>query len=161
YSIEIADALDRAHRQGITHRDLKPGNIMLTAAGAKLLDFGLAKLRQADKPVSGSPSLVATEVSQLAKQGTIVGTLQYMWPAHLEGREADLRADLCALGAVMYEMLRGRKAFEGKSQGSLIAAIMHVEPTTVSLLKPVTPATLDRIIRKCLAKNPDERWQSA
>jgi Tol biopolymer transport system component len=134
---------------------------MLTATGAKLLDFGLAKLRTVDKPVVGSQSFIPTEVSQLTMQGTIVGTLQYMSPEQLEGRDADPRTDLFALGGVMYEMLTGRKAFEGKSQASLIAAIIHVDPPSVTLLSPITPPALERIIRKCLAKNPDDRWQTA
>jgi eukaryotic-like serine/threonine-protein kinase len=159
-AIEIADALDKAHRKGITHRDLKPGNIMLTKSGAKLLDFGLAKLRVGASP--GTPlSELPTEKSDVTATGTILGTLQYMAPEQLEGKEADGRTDIFAFGAVVYEMATGRKAFEGKSQASLIAKILETEPPPISSLQPMTPPTLDRLVRRCLAKDPDERWQSA
>ena len=157
YAIEIADALDKAHRQGVTHRDLKPANIMLTKAGAKLLDFGLAKL----KP-TGPQSDASTRLDDaLTEQGTILGTFQYMAPEQLEGKDADARTDIWAFGCVVYEMVTGQKAFEGKSQASLIHSIMGVEPRAISSLQPMSPPTLDQIIRICLAKDPDERWQSA
>src|SRR5207302_7889185 len=154
FAIEIADALDKAHRKGVTHRDLKPGNIMLTKSGAKLLDFGLAKLRQDAAP--GSPlSQLPTANQGITAQGTILGTMQYMAPEQLEGKEADARTDIFAFGAVVYEMLTGRKAFEGKSHASLIAAILEHEPPPIATLQPLTPPTLDRVVRKCLAKDPD------
>src|SRR5262245_60502464 len=163
FGIEIADALDRAHRAGIVHRDLKPGNVMLTKSGVKLLDFGLAKLAApvAD-PISGLSMLPTTpRGSNLTAQGTILGTFQYMAPEQLEGKEADTRTDIFALGAVLYEMATGKKAFSGTSQASLIGAILHTEPPSISAIEPMSPPALDRVVRTCLAKDPEERWQSA
>jgi hypothetical protein len=160
---QLADALDAAHRHGIVHRDVKPGNIILTRSGAKLLDFGLAKLtpaliRPAD-PGSGRTA-VATQ-AHLTGEGTILGTVQYMAPEQLEGREADARTDIFALGAVLYEMVTGRKPFGAASQASVISAIMTGEPPPPSSLAAAAPPLLDRLIKACLEKNPDDRVQTA
>jgi Tol biopolymer transport system component len=160
--IEIADALDKAHRQGIVHRDLKPGNVMLTKSGVKLLDFGLAKAMAPSTQQSALTSLPTQAGGvPLTEKGTILGTFQYMAPEQLEGREADARSDIFAFGAVLYEMATGRKAFSGSSQASLISAIMKEDPAPISTVQPMTPPALDRVVRTCLAKDPDERWQNA
>jgi eukaryotic-like serine/threonine-protein kinase len=161
--VEIAGALDAAHRQGIVHRDLKPGNIMLTKSGVKLLDFGLAKLAVPPSHVSQATSLpTALQESQpLTSRGTILGTFQYMSPEQLEGKEADARSDIFAFGCVLYEMLTGHKAFTGKSQASLIGSIMTSEPAPISSIQPMTPPAVDRLVKGCLAKEPEHRWSTA
>ena len=152
---QIADGLSAAHKQGLVHRDLKPGNVMLTKSGAKVLDFGVAKLRD-ETAVD-----MATRTTPLTSHGAIVGTVQYMSPEQLEGKPVDHRADLFAFGGLLYEMLTGQRAFAGQSQASVIAQILTAEPRPVSQLTPTTPASLDRVVTSCLAKDPDERWQSA
>jgi serine/threonine protein kinase/Tol biopolymer transport system component len=158
-SLEIGSALDKAHRQGIVHRDLKPGNIMLTKSGAKLLDFGLAKLRPADRIAGADAS--ATRAAPLTIEGSILGTLQYMAPEQLEGREVDSRTDIFAFGAIVYEMATGAKAFTADSQAGLIAAVLERAPAPICALQPTIPRSLDDLVARCLAKDPDERWQTA
>jgi eukaryotic-like serine/threonine-protein kinase len=162
YGMEIADALDKAHRQGIVHRDLKPGNVMLTKSGVKLLDFGIAKAIAPSTSHSGFTSLPTVTTPQtLTRQGTIVGTFQYMAPEQLEGAEADARSDIFAFGAVLYEMATGEKAFQGKSQASLIGSILKDDPPAATSIAPMTPPALDRLIKTCLAKDPENRFQTA
>jgi len=158
YGAQISDALDKAHRSSVVHRDLKPGNIMLTATGAKLLDFGLAK---PTTPLSAVTITSASPNSPVTEQGTIVGTFQYMSPEQVEGKELDGRSDIFSLGAVLYEMLTGKRAFEGKSQLSVASAILEKEPAPITSMKPLTPPALDHVVRTCLAKDPDDRWQTA
>ena len=155
FAVQIADALDRAHRAGVTHRDVKPANIMLTRDGVKVLDFGLAKSSAIQKPGPDD----ATIVAGLTTEGTILGTPQYMAPEQFEGKEADARADIWAFGAVLYEMVTGQKAFQGKNYSSLIASILAAEPPPMSV-EPFTPAWLERLVRRCLAKDPEDRYQS-
>ena len=156
-AIAVADALDKAHRHGIVHRDLKPANVMLSKNGVKLLDFGLAKWTQ-----TGEDTLSAMPTrADMTMPGMILGTLQYMAPEQVEGKEADPRTDIFALGALLYEMVTGRKAFQGKSQATLISAIMTGDPPPISSLQPLTPAALDHVVKRCLAKDPDQRFQSA
>jgi serine/threonine protein kinase/Tol biopolymer transport system component len=157
---QIANALAEAHKRGITHRDLKPSNIMLTKSGAKLMDFGLAK-ESGPAPFAAALTEMTAEQSKLTVEGVIVGTFQYMAPEQLEGKEADGRTDIFALGDVIYEMATGKAAFAGKSGASLIAAILSTEPQPMAVLQSMTPPALERVVKKCLAKDPDERWQSA
>jgi eukaryotic-like serine/threonine-protein kinase len=155
YARQIAEALDAAHRRGLVHRDLKPANVLITKAGAKLLDFGLAK--STAKPTIGD----ATQTVALTGDHAISGTIPYMSPEQLEGKEADERSDIFAFGCVLYEMLTGRRAFQGESQASLITSIMSQQPPSLVALVPSVPPGLDRLIRRAMAKDPDERWQSA
>jgi len=161
---QIADALDAAHRAGVVHRDLKPANVMLSRSGAKLMDFGLARAGGPMRAGSSSGHALthaATVAGALTTEGSLIGTFQYMAPEQLEGHDADERSDLWALGCVLYEMAAGRRAFDGPSQASLISAIMKEEPRPLGEIATMTPANLDLAVRACLAKDPDQRWQSA
>jgi serine/threonine-protein kinase len=160
FAIEIADALDRAHRQGIVHRDLKPGNIMLTRSGVKLLDFGLAKVMTPVASPAGGLTALPTQMD-LTQEGVLVGTVQYMAPEQFDGKEADARTDIFAFGAVLHEMTTGQRPFKGATQAALISAILRDEPQPISQVQPTSPPALDRVVETCLAKDPEERWQSA
>jgi len=160
YAAQIAEALAKAHKLGITHRDLKPSNVMLTKSGAKLMDFGLAK-QAGPAPLAAALTEMTMEQSRLTGEGTIVGTFQYMAPEQLEGKEADARTDIFAFGELLHEMITGKPAFSAKSRASLIAAILTADPPPITQLQPSTPPFLDQLVKKCLAKDPDERWQSA
>jgi Tol biopolymer transport system component/predicted Ser/Thr protein kinase len=155
YAVQICDALDAAHSKGIVHRDLKPGNILVGKSGVKVLDFGLAKMERKTEPEQ------ATVTMPLTGAGTVLGTLQYMSPEQLEGQEADARSDIFALGIVLYEMIGGKRPFAGKSQASLIAAILKEPPRPLPELQPLTPVALNRVVETCLEKDPEKRWQSA
>jgi serine/threonine protein kinase len=155
YAAQIADALDRAHRSGVSHRDVKPANVMITRDGCKVLDFGLAKT--AAKVIGpDDPTLTAA----LTSEGTILGTPQYMAPEQYEGKEADARSDIFAFGCLVYEMVTGKRCFQGKTRTSLIAAVIGADPPSMSSLAPVTPPALERLVKRCIAKDPEDRYQS-
>jgi serine/threonine protein kinase len=158
--IEIASALMKAHRKGIVHRDLKPSNIMLTKSGARLMDFGIARPAQVAL-VSGTGVSDRTVSKSLTEKGAILGTFQYMAPEQLEGKDADMRSDIFAFGAVLYEMATGKRAFDGKSPISVLAAILEREPEPVAKLKPMAPPALEHVVKRCLAKDPEDRFQTA
>ena len=162
YGAEVCEGLEKAHRSGVVHRDLKPANIMLTKTGAKLMDFGLAKpAKMSRAPATGLTQTVASANDPLTAQGVVVGTFHYMAPEQIEGQEADARSDIFALGAVLYEMTTRQRAFEGKTAASTIAAILAAEPKPISAVLPMTPIALERVVKSCLAKDPDERVQTA
>ena len=162
FGAQIAEALEAAHRQGVIHRDLKPANVMLTASGVKLLDFGLARVAAGEPvEVSNLPTMTMQEQGVLTEEGTVLGTFPYMAPEQVEGREADARSDIFALGAVLYEMATGRRAFDGESAASIMASVLREEPEPLSGLHPVAPPALDHVVSRCLAKDPEERWQNA
>src|SRR5688500_4669197 len=156
---QILDALDAAHQKGIVHRDLKPGNILLTRSGVKVLDFGLAKMQ--DAPAVDSLSQAATRSGPLTAEGSILGTLPYMSPEQVEGRDADTRSDIFAFGVVLHELIAGTRPFTGKTQANLVASILREEPRPLSEIEPRTPRGLVEVVRICLEKDPEKRWQSA
>ena len=156
---QILDALDAAHRKGIVHRDLKPGNILLTKSGVKVLDFGLAKIEHA--PAVDSLSQVETQAASLTAEGSILGTLPYMSPEQVEGHDADARSDIFAFGVVLYELIAGTRPFTGKTQANLVASILKEEPRPLFEMQPRTPRGLAEVVRTCLEKDPEKRWQSA
>src|SRR6266404_3317821 len=167
-AIALADALEKAHRAGIIHRDLKPGNVMLTKAGAKLLEFGLAKPMAAGVAAAGSSSAsvfaaamtMTSPASPLSSAGTIIGTVQYMAPEQIQGLEADSRSDVFAFGLIVYEMATGKRAFEGKTQASIVGQILAMDPPPISTIQPTMPPALSRLVSTCLAKDPSERFET-
>jgi Tol biopolymer transport system component len=165
FGIQICEALHAAHRKGIVHRDLKPANILVTKQGVKLLDFGLAKLAASGSGVlSGSGVAAAVEQATLAAltgAHMVVGTPQYMAPEQIEAREVDARSDIFAFGCVLYELLTGHRAFDGQTSSSVMAAVLATKPRPIEELVPLTPPALERIVSRCLAKDPEDRWQSA
>src|SRR5262245_30332016 len=160
-AIQLADAIDAAHRHGIVHRDLKPGNIMLTRAGAKLLDFGLARSHAAVLLHDVDKDAPAATATVLTAHGTILGSLNYMGPGQVQGDIVDFRADIFAFGAVLYETLAGRRAFDGANPASVIAAILEKQPPVLSTVQPLAPPALDHVVQRCLVKDVSNRWQSA
>src|SRR6202050_3468896 len=161
YGIQIADALSAAHGKGVIHRDLKPANIILTSSGVKVLDFGLAKLGGAAKFSASGSSEVVTRTEPMTESGSIVGSLHYMAPEQAEGKETDERSDIFSFGAVLYEMLTGKRAFDGETKTAILAAILKDQPEAISQFQPLVPRALDRVVRKCLEKKPADRWHSA
>lgn len=161
YAGQITSALAAAHAKGIVHRDLKPGNIMVTSHGVKVLDFGLAKLSQVGQLSAEGSSEVATMTEPITQSGSIVGTLHYMSPEQVEGKDVDERSDIFAFGAVLYEMITGQRAFDGDTKAAIMAAVMKDQPVSVRQLRPEVPRSLDRLVRKCLEKKPEDRWRSA
>jgi Tol biopolymer transport system component len=160
-AIEICEGLEKAHRSGLVHRDLKPSNIMVTKNGSKLMDFGLATATATAVAAGSASNSLATMSQPLTAEGTIVGTFQYMSPEQVEGKEADARSDIFALGALLYEMVTGKRAFEGKTTASTMAAILAAEPRPISTIQPMSPVGLEHIVKICLAKDPEERLQTA
>ena len=163
YALDICEGLEAAHRSGVVHRDLKPGNIMLSKTGAKLMDFGLAKSVAIGTPAGhGATTIVSTPVSgvPLTTQGTVVGTFRYMSPEQIEGHEADTRSDIFSLGCVLYEMATGKPAFDGKSPASIMAPSWNATLTPSRAFDPQLPPALDRVVKICLAKDPDDRFQT-